>query len=112
MKALAMVLGLAFPPHEALRSSTDGLEGAKHSGHGLNRRLAFVDESIAWVRAAGPTDVGVRLTSDDLDSMESSTDPLYQRLLEVLLLGSKSSDQVVSAELTAMRPKVRIGCCY
>ena len=62
-------------------------------------------------RSAGLTDVGVRLKTDYLDAMESSTDPLYQRLLEVLPPGSKASDYVVSAEFTAMRPKARIGCC-
>lgn len=97
-------IALLKPLPEAARSMVEALVGCVAGA-------ALVDESLAWMRAAGLTDVGVRLKADYLDAMESSTDPLYQRLLEVLPPGSKASDYVVSAEFTAMRPKARIGCC-
>lgn len=97
-------IALLKPLPEAARSMVEALVGCVAGA-------ALVDESIGWMRSAGLTDVGVRLKTDYLDAMESSTDPLYQRLLEVLPPGSKASDYVVSAEFTAMRPKVRIGCC-
>ena len=45
---------------------------------------ALLDESLAWMRAAGLVDIGIRVKSDYLAAMESNTDLLYQRLLEVL----------------------------
>jgi hypothetical protein len=53
----------------------------------------------------------VRLKTDYLDAMESSTDPLYQRLVEVLPAGSRASDYVASAEFAAVRAKARTSCC-
>ena len=72
---------------------------------------ALLDESLAWMRAAGLVDIGIRVKSDYLAAMESNTDPLYQRLLEVLPPGARASDYVASAEFTAQRPKARTGCC-
>jgi len=72
---------------------------------------APVDEALAWMRAAGLVDVGARLESDDLDAMENSSDPLYQRLREVLPAGARAPDDVASAEFTATRPRARAGCC-
>ena len=72
---------------------------------------ALLEESLAWMRAAGLVEIGIRVKSDYLAAMESNTDPLYQRLLEVLPTGARASDYVASAEFTAQRPKARTGCC-
>lgn len=72
---------------------------------------ALLEESLAWMRAAGLVDIGIRVKGDYLAAMESNTDPLYQRLLEVLPPGARASDYVASAEFTAQRPKARMGCC-
>ncbi len=97
-------IALLKPLPDAARSMVEALVGCVAGA-------ALVDESLAWMRAAGLTDVGVRLKSDYLDAMESSSDPLYQRLLEVLPAGARASDYVVSAEFTAVRPKARTSCC-
>jgi hypothetical protein len=44
MKALAMVLGLALLPHEALRTSADGRTVAKQTGYGERSRIEVVKD--------------------------------------------------------------------
>jgi SAM-dependent methyltransferase len=97
-------IALLKPLPDAARGMVEALVGCVSGA-------ALVDESLAWMRAAGLVDVGVRLKTDYLDAMESSTDPLYQRLVEVLPAGSRASDYVASAEFTAVRAKARTSCC-
>jgi SAM-dependent methyltransferase len=97
-------IALLKPLPEAARGMVEALVGCVAGA-------ALVDESLAWMRDAGLVDVGVRLKGDYLDAMESSSDPLYQHLLEVLPAGARASDYVVSAEFTGARPRARTSCC-
>lgn len=54
MKALAIVLGLALLPHEALRTSADGRTVAKQTGYAERSRLQVVrDGEVLWSVAPG-----------------------------------------------------------
>jgi len=70
----------------------------------------LVADTERYARAAGLTDVAVRVKSDYVVAMEHFEDPLYQKIIALLPAGAKPEDYVASVEVTARKPGAA-DCC-
>jgi len=64
----------------------------------------LVDEIHAAAEDAGFVDIAIALKPEYIAAMENFQDPLYREILELLPAGTKLSDYIVSASITAHVP--------
>jgi len=70
----------------------------------------LIDNTKRFAHDAGLVEVEVKLKHDYLDAMTNSGDPLYVELQAMLPAGTRPSDFVASAEITAHKPR-KTSCC-
>jgi arsenite methyltransferase len=70
----------------------------------------LVTDTEQSARAAGLTDVSVRVKPEYVVAMEHFEDPLYQKILTLLPAGTKPEDYIASVEVTARKPGGK-DCC-
>ena len=69
----------------------------------------LVSETERLAREAGLSDIRLNPKSGYVDSLVEWQDPLYQKIMAHLPAGTKPSDYITSAEVTARKPGS--GCC-
>jgi arsenite methyltransferase len=69
----------------------------------------LVSETGRMAKAAGLTDIVLKVKSDYIEAMLNFEDPLYQRIVQLLPAGAKTSDYITSLEVQAVKPKAK-GC--
>jgi SAM-dependent methyltransferase len=69
----------------------------------------LVSETERMARAAGLVEIGLRGKAGYIDAMVDWQDPLYQKIISHLPVGTKPSDYITSLEITARKPSA--GCC-
>ncbi|MCC7010978.1 MAG: arsenite methyltransferase [Planctomycetes bacterium] len=88
-------------------------EAARHAVEALVGCVAgaeLLENTERFAREAGLAEFAVELKHEYLDAMERSRDPLYEQLKTMLPAGTRPSDFVASAEITARKPRVK-SCC-
>ena len=65
---------------------------------------ALVTDTETFARAAGLSDVAVRVKPEYVSAMVSFEDPLYQKIVAALPAGAIPDDYVASVEITARKP--------
>jgi arsenite methyltransferase len=70
----------------------------------------LVTDTESYARAAGLTDVTIRVKPEYVVAMEHFEDPLYQKIMAALPTGAKPEDYVASVEVTARKPGGK-NCC-
>jgi AhpD family alkylhydroperoxidase len=70
-----------------------------------NALAALVSDTERMVKAAGLVDVVLMSKSGYVDGMVDWQDPLYQKIIAHLPVGTKPSDYITSLEVTARKPQ-------
>lgn len=94
---------LLRPLPEAARNAVEALVGCVAGAE-------LIDNTKRFAHDAGLVEVEVKLKHDYLDAMTNSGDPLYVELQAMLPVGTRPSDFVASAEITARKPR-KTSCC-
>ena len=69
----------------------------------------LVSETGRMAKAAGLTDIVLKVKSDYIEAMLDFEDPLYKKIMQRLPTGAKTSDYITSLEVQAVKPKAE--CC-
>jgi hypothetical protein len=64
----------------------------------------LVDETRSMIADARLTDVELKAKPEYIDAMTHWEDPLYQRIIEQLPAGAKTSDYITSLDVSARKP--------
>jgi len=64
----------------------------------------LVSETEQMARAAGLTDIVLKSKAEYVEAMTSFEDPLYQKIVHHLPVGTKASDYITSLEVQARKP--------
>jgi len=65
----------------------------------------LVSETGRMAKAAGLSDIVLKVKSDYIEAMLDFEDPLYKKIVELLPAGAKASDYITSLEVQAVKPK-------
>ena len=65
----------------------------------------LVSETGRMAKAAGLSDIVLKVKSDYIEAMLDYEDPLYKKIVELLPAGAKASDYITSLEVQAVKPK-------
>lgn len=65
---------------------------------------ALVADTESFVRAAGLSEVAVRVKPEYVSAMVNFEDPLYQKIIVALPAGASPDDYIASVEITARKP--------
>lgn len=90
-------LALLRPLPDSVREDVEALIGCIAGA-------ALVDETRAWARAAGLTDIVLTPKPQYAEAMADWQDPLFQRIVVRLPRGMKASDYITSLDVSARRP--------
>jgi SAM-dependent methyltransferase len=69
----------------------------------------LVSETGCMVKAAGLSEIVLKVKSDYIAAMLDFEDPLYKKIMELLPAGTKPADFITSLEVQAVKPKGE--CC-
>jgi hypothetical protein len=64
----------------------------------------LVSETGNMAKAAGLTDIVLKVKSDYIEAMLDFEDPLYKKIVELLPASAKTSDYITSLEVQAVKP--------
>ena len=91
-------IALKQPLPEALEQSVEAMVGCVAGA-------VLIDDTRRMAGEAGLTDIRVEEDAEAVDLMVQSNDTLYQQVMDLVPVGKKPSDYIVSLKVSARRPE-------